>query len=111
MVKTEPVCESAWLSNQTWAWQVEGWGSSWEAAETSHGAIPLWATTRSVWSIPDLAVEAPGSCVRARREVKPVSGSSPRAPQRWLVLCAILRGLPGELAGLLRPGMHLLSLF
>lgn len=38
VVKAEPVCESAWLSNQTWAWQVEGWGCSWGAAETSHGA-------------------------------------------------------------------------
>lgn len=70
-------------------------GSSWDFS----WSIPLWATTRSVWSIPDSAIGAPGSCVRARREVKPVSGSSPRTPQRWLVLCAILHGLPSELAG------------
>lgn len=82
-------------------------GSGWDFLQN----IPLWATTRSVWSIPGLGVEAPGGCVRARREVKPVSGSSPGALQRGLVLCAILHGLPGELAGLLRPGMHLLPLF
>lgn len=38
IVKTEAVCESAWLSNQTWAWQVGAWECSWGVAETSCGA-------------------------------------------------------------------------
>lgn len=84
VVTAEVVCESACLSNQNWAWQVEGWGCSWEVAETSYGAS-CSGLQPDQWSIPDLATEAPGSCVRARKEVKPVSGSSPRAPQRRLV--------------------------
>lgn len=35
---SEVVCESAWLSNQNWAWQGEGWEHSWGVAETFYGA-------------------------------------------------------------------------
>lgn len=96
-VKTEAVCESAWLSNQTWAWQVEGWGCSWRMAETSYGIShsglqPDHCGASQTWQ---LKLQA----VRARREVKPVLGAAPEPPSDGSCFVPFSVGFLGDWLG------------